>query len=89
MDWTIEFAETALRQLKKLDRGVQRRIWKFLDERLLQLKNPRSIGEALHGERLGEFWKYRVGNYRLTTKIEDDQLRVLVLKVGHRKEVSR
>ena len=89
MAWTIEFTGAALRQLEKLDRRVQRRIWKFLNQRLLPLENPRSIGEALHGEQLGEFWKYRVGDYRLIVRIEDDRLLVLVLKVGHRKEIYR
>ena len=88
MAWTIEFAETALRQLQKLDRTVQQRIWKFI-RRLAQLEDPRSVGEALRGERLGEFWKYRVGDYRLIVKLEDTQFVVLVLKVGHRREVYR
>jgi mRNA interferase RelE/StbE len=53
------------------------------------LDDPRSIGEALHGSRLGEFWKYRVGDYRLICKIEDNRLVVLVLRIGHRKEIYR
>ena len=89
MAWTIEFAETALRQVEKLDSAIRRRIIKFLRERLGKLDNPRSIGQALQGERLGEFWKYRVGDYRLIAKIEDDRLVILVLKVGHRREVYR
>ena len=89
MAWTIEFAETALRQVEKLDPAIRRRIIKFLRERLGKLDNPRSIGQALQGERLGEFWKYRVGDYRLIAKIEDDRLVILVLKVGRRREVYR
>src|SRR2546425_11718727 len=53
---------------------------------LAPLENPRSIGQALRGSELGEFWKYRVGDYRLICKIEDDRLLILVLRVGHRKE---
>ena len=89
MAWTIEFTETALRQVEKLDPAIRRRIIKFLRERLGKLDNPRSIGQALQGERLGEFWKYRVGDYRLIAKIEDDRLVILVLKVGRRREVYR
>lgn len=89
MAWTIELADTALRQLGKLDRLTARRILKFLDKRIAPLKNPRSIGEALHGERVGEFWKYRVGDYRLIARIEDDRMVVLVLRVGHRRDVYR
>lgn len=89
MAWTIEFTDTALRQLEKLDKNVGRRIWKFLHGRIAPTVNPRSIGEALHGERLGEFWKYRVGDYRLITKIEDDRLVVLIIRIGHRREIYR
>ena len=64
-------------------------ILKFLHQRVAKLDDPRSIGKALHGSRLGEFWKYRVGDYRLICKIEDDRLIVLVLRVGHRKEIYR
>jgi mRNA interferase RelE/StbE len=51
--------------------------------------STRSIGKALHGSRLGEFWKYRVGDYRLIAKIEDDRLLVLVLRIGHCREIYR
>jgi len=54
-----------------------------------RLDDPRSIGKALHGSRLGEFWRYRVGDYRLISKIENDRLVVLVLRVGHRQEIYR
>ena len=89
MTWTIEFTDTALRQLEKLDHTVRRRIWKYLNERVAPLENPRKLGEALQGERFGEFWRYRVSGYRLIAKIEDDRLVVLILRVGHRREVYR
>jgi mRNA interferase RelE/StbE len=87
--WTIEFTDTALRQLQKLDRSVGRRIRKFLQERVAPMEDPRSIGQALHGQRLGEFWKYRVSDYRLVTRIEDNRLLILVVRIGHRREVYR
>jgi len=62
---------------------------KFLNERVAKLDNPRSVGQALRGSRLGEFWKYRVGDYRLICRIEDDRLLVLVLRLGHRREIYR
>ena len=89
MVWTIEFTVSALRQLQQLDRSVGRRIRKFLQERVAPMEDPRSIGQALHGQRLGEFWKYRVGDYRLVTRIEDDRLLILVVRIGHRREVYR
>ena len=89
MAWNVELSEEANRELGKLDAQHARRILKFLHQRVAKLADPRSIGEALHGSRLGEFWKYRVGDYRLIAKIEDDRLIVLVLRVGHRKEIYR
>jgi mRNA interferase RelE/StbE len=89
MAWTIEFAPEAARELNRLDPQHARRILKFLNERVLRLENPRSVGGALHGEKLGELWKYRVGDYRIVCRIEDDRLLILVLRVGHRREVYR
>ena len=89
MAYNVELSESAKRELGKLDASQAKRILKFLHQRVAKLDDPRSIGEALHGSRLGEFWKYRVGDYRLICKIEDDRLIVLVLRVGHRKEIYR
>ena len=89
MAYNVELSESADRELGKLDAQQAKRILKFLQERVARLDNPRSIGKALHGSRLGEFWKYRVGDYRLICKIEDDRFVVLVLRVGHRKEIYR
>ena len=87
--WRIEFEDTALKELAKLDKQVARRILTFLRERVAVLDDPRSVGEALKGSRLGEFWKYRVGDYRIITNIEDGVMRILVLKVGNRREIYR
>ena len=87
--WRVEFEDAALKELAKLDKPVARRILAFLRERVAALDDPRSVGEALKGSKLGEFWKYRVGDYRIVAHIEDKALRVLVLKVGNRREVYR
>ena len=89
MAWKVELSAAALRELNKLDAQHTRRILKFLHGRVSKLDNPRSIGKALQGSLLGEFWKYRMGDYRLICKIEDDRLLVLVLRVGHRREIYR
>jgi mRNA interferase RelE/StbE len=89
MAYAVELAESVNRELSKLDAQHRRRILRFLRTRVARLDDPRTIGEALHGSLLGEFWKYRVGDYRLICKIEDDRLLVLVLRVGHRKEIYR
>jgi mRNA interferase RelE/StbE len=87
MAWKVELSEETSRQLDKLDPQIARRILKFLHERVARLDNLRSIGEALRGSKLGEFWKYRVGDYRLICSIEDKRILILVLRVGHRREV--
>ncbi|HEX4424773.1 MAG TPA: type II toxin-antitoxin system RelE/ParE family toxin [Terriglobales bacterium] len=86
--WRIEINRTAERQIKKLGRSVQRTIIRFLKERLILLDNPRQLGKPLRGEK-GELWRYRVGDYRLVCDIRDEKLTVLLVQVGHRKEVYR
>jgi mRNA interferase RelE/StbE len=89
MAWKIEFSETADRELGKLDPQHSQRILKFLRERVAKLADPRSIGKALQGSRPGEFWRYRLGDFRIICEIEDDRLVVLVIRIGHRKEIYR
>ena len=89
MVWKVELARAAERELDKIDSQAARRILAFLYGRVATLEDPRSIGEVLKGSRLGEFWKYRVGDYRVIATIEDGALRVLVVKIGNRREVYR
>ena len=89
MVWKIELTDTAQHQLEKLDKAIASRIAKFLRTRLALLENPRSIGEALKGERFGELWKCRTGHHRLIAKIEDQRLVIVVVMIGHRREVYR
>ena len=89
MTWKIELSAHAQKNLKQLDPQITRRILAFLHSRVAELEDPRSIGEALKGSKLGEFWKYRVGDYRIISSIEDGALCVLVVRIGNRKEVYR
>lgn len=86
MAWRIEFDHGARAELRKLDRSVQIRIAKYLRERIATAANPRSLGAPLHGE-FESFWRYRVGDYRIICDIRDQILTVLVVKVGHRRDV--
>ena len=88
MAWAIEYADTAKKQLRKLDRAAARRIVDFMDERVASSDNPRAMGKALKGP-LGDLWRYRVGDYRVICDIQDKVLTVLVLQVGNRREVYR
>lgn len=87
MGWKVKFERSAERELSKLDPPTARRILAFLHGRVAMLDDPRSIGEALKGAKLGAFWKYRVGDYRIIVNIEDAAVCVLVLRIGNRREV--
>ena len=87
MAWKIEFDRDAERELLKLDPPVAKRILSFLFNRVAKLDDPRHIGEALKGPKLGAFWKYRVGDYRIITSIEYDVLCVLVVRIGKRSDI--
>jgi mRNA interferase RelE/StbE len=89
MAWTIELDRAAERDIRKLDRQTARRILAFLHGRVRRLDDPRSIGQALKGSRLGEYWKYRVGDHRVIARIEDSAVRVLVVRIGNRRHVYR
>ncbi len=89
MGWRIEFHPQAEKELAKLDREVARKIIRFLRERVAQLEDPRSLGEALKGPELGRFWKYRMGDYRLICDIQDQRVTILVIRIGHRRDVYR
>lgn len=86
---TIEFDPRAVKDLDKLDQPARKRILRFLEEWIQPLDDPRALGESLRGPKLGEYWKYRVSDYRIICKIEDARLVALVLKIGHRREVYR
>jgi mRNA interferase RelE/StbE len=87
--YRIEFDPAALKDLKKLDRAVQQRLVGFLRTRLLGLDDPRSLGEPLAGARLGAYWKYRVGDWRIICDIQDDRIVVRILRLGNGREVYR
>ncbi len=89
MAWQIEFDPDALKELKRLDRPVQIRLVAFLRDRLAPLDDPRSLGEALSGARLGSYWKYRVGDWRIVCDIQDQRVVVRVLRLGNRRELYR
>ncbi len=88
MAWKIEFDPGALGELRKIDRQQQRRIVRFLKGRVSPLENPCSIGDPLRGP-FRELWKYRVGDYRIICDIQDQVIKILVIRIGHRREVYR
>ena len=88
MAWTVELSASAARDLERMDKATGWRILRFLRERVATDEDPRRTGKALQGSQRG-LWRYQVGDYRLICDIQDQRLVVLVLKVGHRREVYR
>lgn len=88
MAWLIEFLPQAAKELHKLDRAAAARIIQTLEERIATLDDPRSIGSALVGEHAG-YWRWRIGDYRVIARIEDERITILVVRVAHRREVYR
>ena len=84
--WRVEFDSAAVRDLRKLGHEAQRRVTQFLRTRIATSGDPRRLGRALTGDLKG-LWRYRVGDYRIVAAIEDDRFVVLVVTVGHRREV--
>jgi mRNA interferase RelE/StbE len=89
LGYKVEFDPAAVKDLKQLDQQIQRRLVTFLRDRVATLDNPRSIGEALAGATLGNYWKYRVGDWRIVCDIQDKRIIVRVLRIGNRREVYR
>ena len=89
MVWRVELADSAAKQLRKLDPPIATRILTFLRDRVTSLDDPRSIGEALRGKDFGDFWKYRVGDWRIIADIDDGVLLITVIRIGNRRDVYR
>lgn len=86
MAWRIELTDEAVKQLKKIGHADAKRIRDYLRGRIQPLEDPRQIGKPLTGQ-FGELWRYRVGNYRVIASIEDQEVRVLVVRIRHRSKV--
>ena len=89
MAWKVELDPATVQEIDRLDKQVAHRILNFLYERVARLDDPRAIGQALQGSKFGELWKYRVGDWRIICKIEDELVTVLVLRIGHRSKVYK
>ena len=89
MAWIIKYAESASKQLKKLDKQTALRVLDYMDERVAAVDDPRTLGKNLKGPKIGEYWRYRVGDIRVICNIVDGQMMVLVIEIGNRREVYR
>ena len=86
--WHLKFSKRADKQLSKMDAGVRRIIVSWLIKNINGCENPRVHGKGLTGNHSGE-WRYRVGDYRVLCEIKDDELTVLAIEIGHRKNIYK
>lgn len=84
--YKVSYTERSIKEFKKLDKYTQKMIFAWIDKHLNGCENPRVHGKALTANRKGQ-WRYRIGDYRLICLIEDEELVILALSVGHRREV--
>lgn len=89
MAWRVDFAASAAKQLRTLDPQIATRILTYLRDRVAPLDDPRSLGEALRGKELGDFRKYRVGDWRIIADLDDGVMLITVVRLGNRREVYR
>ncbi len=82
MAWTVKYTETAQRQLKKLDRPVALRVLDDMDERIATLEDPRSQGKNLVGPKMGSYWRYRLGDVRVSCHLQEQVLLILVIEMA-------
>ncbi len=88
MAWILEYSDIAERSLRAMDAATVQRIRTYMREKVAVLENPRAVGKALSGTLRGR-WRYRVGDYRIVCDIQDRRIHILVVGVGHRRDVYR
>ena len=86
MKYTVEYTQQAIRDLRKLDKQTRTFILSWIEKNLVDCENPRQHGKGLTANRSGQ-WRYRVGDYRLIADIQDDKVVILLLHIGHRRDV--
>lgn len=88
MKYKVKFTEAALKELKKLDKHTASLILGWIRKNLEDCENPRAHGKALTANHCGK-WRYRVGDYRILAEIQDEEIIILILTVGHRRDIYK
>lgn len=88
MTWQIKYLASVQKTVRKLDPQTRQRLHNFLEKRIASLEDPRMMGKGLKGTE-ADLWRYRVGDYRIVCELRDQELIVLVVRLGHRREIYR
>ena len=86
MSYQIVYTKKAIKSLSKIDKGQQRMIIAWIEKNLVNNENPKSLGKSLKGN-LKEYWRYRIGNYRILADINNDDVKIIIFNIGHRKDI--
>ena len=86
MQYKVVYEKKAIKNLSKIDKNQQKMIFAWIEKNLVNTKEPKKYGKTLKGN-LKEYWRYRVGNYRVLADINDDQIQIIIFNVGHRKDI--
>ena len=86
MKYQVVYEKKAIKSFSKIDKGQQNIILAWIEKNLVNTDNPKQYGKALKGN-LKEYWRYRVGNYRLLAEINNDEIKIIILNIGHRKDI--
>lgn len=88
MSYKLKFEKNALKSLTKIDSNQRILLMAWIQKNLDQCENPRSHGKALSGK-LNNYWSYRVGDYRIVVEIIDNELIIIVISIGHRRDIYK
>ncbi len=86
--YKVIFEKNAVKQLKKIDVAQQKMIYGYIKKNLEGTSTPRMSGKALKGN-LKEYWRYRVGDYRIIAEIDDCEIKIIIIEIGHRKDIYK
>jgi len=86
MKYKVVYTKKAIKSLKKLDKSVLKMIKAWIEKNLVDTDNPRNFGKALVANRSGQ-WRYRIGDYRVLAEIDDDKIVIVIVEVGHRRNI--
>lgn len=88
MKYQVVYEKKAIKNFSKIDKGQQNIILAWIEKNLVNTDNPKKYGKALRGS-LNRYWRYRVGNYRLLAEINNEEIKIIVLNIGHRKDIYK
>ncbi len=86
MKYKVIYEKKALKSLSKIDKSQRNIILSWIDKNLVDTDAPKKYGKALKGN-LKEYWRYRIGNYRILADIDDKQIKIIIFNIGHRKDI--